>query len=33
MYDLITVDFDNEKPTISGRELHKAIEIKTAYKD
>lgn len=33
MYDLITVDFDNEKPTISGRELHKALEIKTAYKD
>ena len=33
MYDLITVDFDNERPTISGRELHKALEIKTAYKD
>ncbi len=33
MYDLITVDFDNERPTISGRELRKALEIKTAYKD
>ena len=31
MYDLITVDFDNEKPTVSGRELHIALEVKTPY--
>ena len=29
----INVNYDNEKPTISGRELHAALEIKTAYKD
>ena len=30
---MIKIDFENENPTVSGRELHKALEIKTAYKD
>lgn len=34
MTELIKVNYDNpEKPTVSGRELHKALGIKTAYKD
>ncbi len=33
MYDLITVDFDNEKPMVSGRELHEVLEVKTKYSD
>ena len=31
MNDLITVNYDNEQPTILGRDLHKALEIKTDY--
>lgn len=27
----IVVSYDNEKPTVSGRELHKALEVKTQY--
>ena len=30
---MIAVNFENDKPTVSGRELHEALEIKTAYKD
>ena len=30
---MIAVNFENDKPTVSGRELHAALEIKTAYKD
>lgn len=34
MNDLIKVNYDTEdRPTISGRELHEALQIKTAYKD
>lgn len=33
MNELIRVNYDSERPTISGRELHEALEIKTAYKD
>jgi anti-repressor protein len=34
MNDLIKVDYDSsDHPTVSGRELHKALEVKTAYKD
>ena len=33
MYDLITVDFNNERPMVSGRELYTALEIKTRYND
>ncbi len=28
----IVVNYDNEKPTVSGRELHKALQIETPYK-
>ena len=27
---VIAVNFENDKPTVSGRELHAALEIKTA---
>lgn len=34
MNDLIQIHYDNaDHPTVSGRELHKALEVKTAYKD
>lgn len=33
MNELITVNYETERPTVSGRELHKALEVKTAYKD
>ena len=34
MNELIKVNYDNaECPTVSGRELHEALEVKTAYKD
>ena len=33
MNDLIKINASAEKPTVSGRELHKALEVKTAYKD
>lgn len=33
MNELITVNYEGETPTVSGRELHEALEIKTAYKD
>lgn len=34
MNELIRVNYDNpEKPVVSGRELHEALGIKTAYKD
>lgn len=34
MNDLIKVNYDNaDCPTVSGRELHEALEVKTAYKD
>lgn len=29
----IAVKYDNDNPTVSGRELHDALEIRTAYKD
>ena len=29
----IAVNYENDKPAVSGRELHSALEIKTAYKD
>jgi anti-repressor protein len=32
--ELITVNYDNaDRPTVSGRELHEALGVKTAYKD
>lgn len=34
MNELIKISYENaERPTISGRELHDALEVKTAYKD
>ena len=34
MNELIKVHHDNaDRPTVSGRELHEALEVKTAYKD
>ena len=34
MNELIKVNYaDSERPTISGRELHEALEIKTKYAD
>lgn len=33
MNDLIAINYNSEQPTVSGRELHEALEVKTAYKD
>lgn len=34
MKDLIQIHYDNaDRPTVSGRELQEALEVKTAYKD
>lgn len=33
MENLITVNYDNERPLVSARELHEFLEVKTAYKD
>ena len=29
----IKVNYESDKPTVSGRELHEKLGIKTAYKD
>lgn len=31
--ELININYEDGRPTVSGRELHAALEIKTAYKD
>ena len=34
MNELININYENaDRPTVSGRELHEALEVKTAYKD
>ena len=33
MNELIKVNYESEEPTVSGRELHEFLEVKTAYKD
>mgnify|MGYP002516902296 FL=1 len=34
MNKIININYDNaDCPTVSGRELHEALEVKTAYKD
>lgn len=33
MDELIRINFDSDRPTVSGRDLHAALEVKTAYKD
>lgn len=31
MTELMKVNYDNDRPTVSGRELHKALEVNTPY--
>lgn len=31
MNELIAINYDNNRPTVSGRELHEALEVKTPY--
>lgn len=33
MKELLNVNYDSERPTVLGRDLHKALGVKTAYKD
>lgn len=33
MDELIRINFDSDRPTVGGRDLHAALEVKTAYKD
>ena len=33
MNDLIAINYNSEKPTVSGRELHEALEVKSKYAD
>lgn len=33
MNEIIRINYDAETPTVSGRELHEALGVKTAYKD
>lgn len=33
MDELIRINFDSDRPTVSGRDLNAALEVKTAYKD
>lgn len=33
MNELIKINYENDCPTVLGRELHKELEVKTAYKD
>ncbi|WP_253291199.1 antA/AntB antirepressor family protein [Acetivibrio sp. MSJd-27] len=33
MNELLKINRDGEQPTVSGRDLHAALNIKTAYKD
>ncbi len=33
MNELIKVDYSTDRPTVSARELHEFLEVKTAYKD
>lgn len=33
MNELIKINYDSDNPTVSGRELHEKLGIKTAYKD
>ena len=33
MNELICINYESEKPTVSGRELHAALEVATPYKD
>ena len=33
MQELIKVNYENDRPTVLGRDLHRMLEVKTAYKD
>lgn len=33
MNELISINYENERPTVSGRELHEALEVKSKYAD
>ena len=33
MNDLLKINFDTEQPTVSARDLHEQLNIKTAFKD
>lgn len=33
MSDLINVNYNADRPTVSARELHRLLEIRTAFKD
>jgi anti-repressor protein len=33
MDELIRINYDSERPTVNGRDLHDALQVKTAYKD
>ena len=33
MDELIKINYDSERPTVNGRDLHEALQVKTAYKD
>lgn len=33
MDELIKINYDSDRPTILGRDLHDLLEVKTAYKD
>ncbi len=33
MDELIRINYDSKRPTVNGRDLHDALQVKTAYKD
>ncbi len=33
MDEFIKINYDSERPTVNGRDLHDALQVKTAYKD
>ena len=33
MNELIKINYDNDRPTVLGRDLHKALEVKEKYSD
>lgn len=33
MNDIISINYNDEQPTVLGRDLHEALEVKTSYKD
>ena len=33
MDELIRINYDSERPTVNGRDLHEALQVRTAYKD